>query len=202
MSDNLDLNQIEKTSRKSVMVSGLGLIVIIAALIYSFIKLQDLQQETEKLSDIKENLKSEIDSLQKMKDTLSARLTVSNTANLVEKQIDKESIEQNLTEQTAIAAPRVYIHISNTSQNSPAKKIAMILQKNGFVVPGIENVGNRSPQVTQVRYFNSSNQELKDVKYISSLILKQNLRVDEQLVRLTGQRKVRPRHYEIWFGRE
>lgn len=200
MNDNLDLNQIEKTSKKSVMVSGLGLIVIIAALIYSFIKLGDLQKETENLSEVKENLKTEIDSLQKLKDTLSARLMVSNSANLVERQVDKVSIEQNLTDITAVAAPRVYIHISNRSQNSIAKRVATILQKNGFVVPGIENVGNKSPQVTQVRYFNNSEQEKKDVKYILGLFKKQDIRVDEQLVSLTGQSKVRPRHYEIWFG--
>lgn len=202
MKDDLDLTKIEKTSKTSVIVSAIGLIVIIAALIYSFVKLQDLQHETNKLSDVRDNLKTEIDSLQKMKDTLSARLTVSSTANLVERQVDKESIEQNLTEQTAVAAPRVYIHISNTSQNIPAKKMAMILQKNGFVVPGIENVGRKAPQVTQLRYFNNSDQEKKDVKYILALLNKQGQRIDEQFVRLTGQRTIRPRHYEIWFGRE
>lgn len=200
MDESFDINKLEKSSKTSLVISSLGLLLIIGALIYSFIKLSSLQNEITILDGKKNSLKTEIDSLSKLKDTLQTRLTISNTANLSEGIIDKEELEQNLTDTTASVAPRIYLHIKNESQRRKAKEVGMMLQKNGYVVPGIENVGNRSPQVTQLRYFTNSKQEQEDLKQILGLFNKSSVRVVEQFVRSNQRIKIRPRHYEIWFG--
>lgn len=97
-------------------------------------------------------------------------------------------------------SPRVYIHISNENQRSSARAIEKILESdktNGFIVPGIENVGAKSPDITEIRYFRSEDSS-EATKVMN--ILRQNGIKNVRMLSLNGSSKIRPKHLEIWFA--
>ena len=57
MDESFDINKLEKSSKTSLVISSLGLLLIIGALIYSFIKLSSLQNEITILDGKKNSLK-------------------------------------------------------------------------------------------------------------------------------------------------
>jgi hypothetical protein len=56
---------------------------------------------------------------------------------------------------------RVYLHIAAESQRPLANQLAASLRAAGYLVPGVENVGEtRSPRATEIRFFNEDDQIL------------------------------------------
>ena len=98
-----------------------------------------------------------------------------------------------------ILPPRVYIQIKDESQRARAKEVAEKLKAGGLIVPGIENVGEKAPPQTELRYFNQA--ASNEVSNITDILQGENIKVKEVLV--PGQEnanKIRARHYELWFG--
>lgn len=200
MSGDINFEKIKKSSRTSVLISSLGLLLIIGALVYSFFKLNSLQKDISVLSDLRLSLRRDVDSLKQVKDSLSVRLTVSNAINLSDKNVSKEELEKNISDSTAGYVPRIYIHINNEGQRADARKTGMILQKHGFIVPGIEYVGNKSPNQNQIRYFRKTAQEENDISQITGYLEKSGIRLEKRLIKINNLDQIKPRQYEIWFA--
>ena len=49
--------------------------------------------------------------------------------------------------------PRFFIHIADDSQRPQAQRLAAYLKKQGYLVPGIQNVGDKGVTHNQLRYF-------------------------------------------------
>ena len=112
--------------------------------------------------------------------------------------------KQTPTDADAAAAvqqlpPRVYFQIFDEAQRPEAKEIQAQLQKDGLLVPGIENVASKTRPLkeTEVRYFDHSDKPTAE-------------RVRETLVRIgfsprpvqkpKTTTKVNPGTIEVWFG--
>jgi hypothetical protein len=91
---------------------------------------------------------------------------------------------------------RVFLQIGDESQRPRARRVSALLQKEGYVVPGIENVGNRAPQSTQVRCKPRNDAERAEGQKLTSLLQDWGIKVIFQEIGDT----TRPWQYEIWFG--
>lgn len=112
------------------------------------------------------------------------------------KRIIERSIPQNVSARQL--PPRVYFQIAREDQRRRAAQVARQLQANGYIVPGIENVGRRASGPTELRYCSWEETVKQDIESITSLLVKLSIRIKPQLIR--NCTNVRPRHYEIWFG--
>lgn len=95
--------------------------------------------------------------------------------------------------------PRVYIQISNENQRDLAKSVQKMLGNNHFIAPGVENVGEKSPKITEVRYFN--NNDKNEAINIIKLLKSQNIVVDNQPKKIGLNVQNVTSHYEIWFAK-
>ena len=129
-------------------------------------------------------------------------------AQLFQKAQINEKIEQKeapLVSAYSNLIPRVYLQISEESQRSIAKSLQGALLNNNFLVPGIENIGNKRafiPSKTEVRYYRE--EELADAMRIMSIIKSQNpgLAVNDTPQKIPGNGKgTRPGHFEVWFSK-
>jgi hypothetical protein len=113
----------------------------------------------------------------------------------------KTAIEETITptEELQRVPPRVYIQISNEEQRPAAAIIAKHLQASGYIVPGIENVGDKAPSVADLRYFQSDDGTRKDVEDIRDKCSGWGLKLVVPPKPLPGY--IRPRRYEIWFAK-
>lgn len=92
---------------------------------------------------------------------------------------------------------RVYIHIAHESQRETAQRLTKKLFLEGYVPPGIERVA-RPPSRTVLKYFRLD--EKDTAERILSIMRSSGLEnVQLDFLPELGKR-VRPNHYEIWFG--
>jgi len=98
--------------------------------------------------------------------------------------------------------PRFFIHIADESQRREAERMASFLKKQGYLVPGIQNVGEKGVRNNQLRYFRDSDPGLPTPQEILALLNRTNtgkwilnrVRGFEQSTKVTvGQ-------FELWFA--
>lgn len=108
----------------------------------------------------------------------------------------------------AASPPRVYLHYS-TRGGDEAPEMRDALDKECFLVPGIENVSGKatSPKITEIRMFNDAVSVLDEGAQIKAII-------ERAVPRLKGRVKLKyvnatwikeplpPRLFEVWFGTE
>ena len=109
-------------------------------------------------------------------------------------------ISKTQTELAAIA-PRVYIQIGDESQRGPARVLQARLKEDGFIVPGIENVGSKAVLTVkaEVRYYRDEEKDeaLKIVQIMSTTGI--GAAVNDVPRKIEGGSGVRRRQYEVWF---
>lgn len=99
------------------------------------------------------------------------------------------SVAQNLT--------RIYLHIGDESQRPRARRIAGQLKQAGYLVPGIENVGERAMRSpTQVSYYARTDAEKDEARKIIGLLQGWGIKAQNRPITVAS----RPWQYEIWFG--
>jgi hypothetical protein len=102
----------------------------------------------------------------------------------------KASIEQR---------PRIYLHVVGDVERTAAKIVESILEKNGWVVPGIERVGEKSPNKSQLRYFRNSEESM--AKEIHDALSKAGYEISLSYIKgYENSTAIRPMHFEIWFA--
>jgi hypothetical protein len=96
--------------------------------------------------------------------------------------------------------PRFFIHIGDESQRGQAKQLAGILKKQGYLVPGIENVGARAPKNNQLRYSRESDPGIPTLPEIVTVLNQANLGKWTS-VRISGNEKsAKIGQFELWFA--
>ena len=104
---------------------------------------------------------------------------------------------RDLLGQAATRRPVAYIQIANEAQRPIADALAARLRGFGYEAPGIELVGDRAPDVTQVRVQGKSDRSY--ARWVRKIVAEA---IDTQPAS-NGLRNARPRTdtYEIWLGR-
>lgn len=111
----------------------------------------------------------------------------------------RRAIDQVIQNAPSIARnlPLIYLHIGDDKQRKRARRIAEQLRQAGYVVPGIEEVGERAPPgPTQVRCNARTDAERNEAQKIVGLLRGWGVKAEFQQIRDT----TKPWQYEIWFG--
>jgi hypothetical protein len=98
-------------------------------------------------------------------------------------------------------SPQVYVHVPDEASRRGARRAAERLEEAGFAVPGIENVGDRSPAATQLRYFRKREEAI--ARTVAGELRK--ARHPVRVVYIAGYERsgrIDPLHFELWFGQE
>ena len=103
-----------------------------------------------------------------------------------------------LLKEAATRRPLAYIQIANEAQRPIAEALATKLRLFGYEAPGIELVGQRAPEVTQLRVQGKSDRSY--TRWVSKVVAEA---VKAQPA-TSGLRNAKPSTdtYEIWFGRQ
>ena len=219
----LNLRRLETFQRLLQYGAFLVLLVFIGLIALSWIQLRRINNEVatadEKINGKKrEIVQLEIDAgklqaenveLQKKNGALT---TANNTLNEVTDSLGKQSPEQAEKVKQAFEAsiettkdltqipPRIYLQIGDENLRKKATEVGQQLRKKGYIVPAIENVGSeRIPNVSQLRYYPSDSFAQADSKDILSTLEGLGIRLEPKGI--SGRVLPRPRHYEIWFGK-
>ncbi|HVF50705.1 MAG TPA: hypothetical protein VNA19_11495 [Pyrinomonadaceae bacterium] len=111
---------------------------------------------------------------------------------------DAQQNQQQAVQQTAQTPPRIYIHIRDEKQRQAARDTSTQLEKRGFVVEGIENVGARGPTDTELRCFRQS--DVAQAKEIVRVLGEVGAKAKWIIVPgFENSKLVRPNQYELWF---
>lgn len=212
----LDLGKLELVRRWSQYAAVVVLVIFIALFVVGSIQLtriyasisegkKTLNEQSEKirLNDLK--IKSQAEKIKGQDTTIKTLLNPAQPLDREQRQQVLQIVETSL-EQTGgekkIAA-RIYVQIGDENQRKRATEVVERLQKKGYIVPGIENVGGKArlPNSSQVRYYATDSVTREDIKDIVETLgsLGIEIEVPKNPLNSSG---VRPRHYELWFGRD
>ena len=105
---------------------------------------------------------------------------------------------RELLKQAAVRNPVAYIQIANEAQRPIAEVLAAKIRSFGYDAPGIELVGDRAPETTQVRVQGKSDRSY--ARWVSKAV---GEAVNARPV-VSALRNAKPGidTYEIWFGRQ
>ncbi|NML15012.1 nSTAND1 domain-containing NTPase [Azohydromonas caseinilytica] len=116
---------------------------------------------------------------------------------------------QELRQASTGLAPRVYIHIANERQRAAAEAFRLQLGKLQLgsatvVAPGVQLVEKQQNNGV-LRCFRAS--ECRDeapqlLRLINALLASPKLELQDLSERYDASSRIRPRHYEVWFGNE
>ena len=158
--------------------------------------LEDRQRDLEKLEGDIAQRKKDIDDLNKYYAGLVRQISNGDKQN--SDVIVKNSLNAN--PQVAKLIPQIYLQIGNEDQRDRARKIQQQLQKNGYLAPGVENVGSKSPGQTKLKYFHADKKP--EAEQLGRLLQSLGINVGspQYIKGFEDSSKVRARQYEIWFG--
>ena len=214
--NRLDLGKLELVQRWSQYAAVLVLVIFVVLFVTGSILLNK-QIEQIKANDLKINSqREEIKSKEENIKSLDKEIDIGkrafksvvdpNSKLLDAKQADqvKQYVESNIDQgdgEKKIAA-RIYIQIGDEDQRARATEVVRLLQKRGYIVPGIENVGSKAriPARSQLRYYQTDSVAEADIKDIVSVL--RGIGIEIQTPPPITSGNVRPRHYELWFGKD
>jgi hypothetical protein len=160
------------------------------------------------LADLNTNSESKrlgaLEKLQKLNS--SSHISADTKAAVVifaEKFLDAENVNQVRTIFSTSAEPvvrRVHIHIPGNELKPEAVETQKLLEKNSFVVPGIETVSRVFLNNTQVRYFREDDQDVAEG--VRDLLLQNGIpdvRV-QYFPKYENSPNARPNQVELWFA--
>ncbi|MCV0393957.1 MAG: hypothetical protein K5872_19825 [Rhizobiaceae bacterium] len=110
-----------------------------------------------------------------------------------------ETQANGLPSDTSLPA-RVYVHVPDTQSRTKAQQAREILEAQKALVPGIENVGQqRSPTASELRYFRRD--EAAEAERLAEGLQAGGIDAVARFVPGFENAAIRPRHYELWFGK-
>ncbi len=122
-------------------------------------------------------------------DTIKQRQTVEKIKNSAPK------VEKTLPPNPAI----VFIQYQNESQKTNATTLQTALSQSGIIAPGVENVGAKSPDEIELRYFHGQSEE-RTVKCVITYL--NNLGINAVPKPMSGYedlKLIRQNQFELWF---
>jgi uncharacterized protein YoxC len=210
----IDERKLKSIKRVSQVIAALSIAAFLALLGYSVYRLysinreiEDAKEELSKMNAQREILAKDIKDMEQKFNELSNKYKVVSEVNDKIANIDRKIVKQAVDEvikaapRTADILPRIYIQIRDESQRARAKLIASRLQQNGFIVPGIENVGEKASGNSVLKYFHKNDEEAGDAKKIAEILQGEKIAADPKYTPgFDDSSKIRPRHYELWLG--
>jgi hypothetical protein len=214
--NTLDLGKLELVQRWSQYAAVLVLVIFVALFVTGTIMLnklyarissgqETLDRQTEQIKANDLRIKSQEEKIN-IRDTTIQALLDPDAKPLDAKQANevKQIVEANIDQsggEKKIAA-RIYIQIGDEDQRARATEVVRLLQKRGYILPGIENVGSKAriPARSQLRYYQTDSTAEADIKDIVNAL--RGIGIDIQLPPPISSRNVRARHYELWFGKD
>lgn len=210
----LDLGKLELIRRWSQYAAVVVLVIFVALFVAGTLKLSEIKTRISEgnktllkqealITENNHKIQSQDQTIKEQDKTITVLLNPDEQLNPEQAKQVQQIVERNIvqTGSEKKIAPRIYIQIGGEDQRKRASEVVSQLQKNGFIVPGIENVGGKAriPSVSQLRYYPTDSFSEQDIKDIASTL--SNLRIDLKPIPLTSGGG-RPRHYEIWFGQD
>lgn len=166
---------------------------------------QALETEIRQMQVQRAYLASTLDSLARQVDELSQTLHGGGNEPA---QRELSSLKAGLSQAQALAMvpdtatipPRLYIHIRNEQQRSAAKQAGEQVKAAGYVVPGIERLVDKGPQVTELRYFRKADEA--DARRLQAVLEKAGVetKVSDLSASYKDSKSIRPGHFELWFA--
>jgi cell division protein FtsL len=191
--------KLARIRKRSQVIAVLSLIAFFGLIGYSAYKLVGIRRDIADLEKIREERKQEVANLNEEINGL--RKSVQQEAE--RSKLSVERVVQSLSAVQAQAIPpRIYLQINDESQRAKANRVADLLQKQQFIVPGIENVSSKgiTTRKTDVRYYASSPDSAADVSKIKAALSQFGLTPTDIKLPENSSGRVRPRHYEVWLG--
>jgi hypothetical protein len=210
------IGRIEQRSKWSAGITLLGAVLILGSLLVSVLKLNAVHTETaaaqKQLDTTLETLKAKTDELNQTSQKLDAlQSELSFRQNVYTQLLAKNAIPPATVSTAADNAirqdpklgqvtPLVNIHISREDQRQKAEEVEKKLEAIGYQVPGIEYVGKRAPNTSQVRYFFQSDSG-PQLQKIEDIMKQSGAAAQPQFIGLKQPPpNLRPKVFEIWFG--
>jgi hypothetical protein len=156
----------------------------------------EIERQREEMKQNQEKIDAQKAVLDSFANAIRESPTASNTQGAQEQRQIELSIPKDVNARQVPA--RVYFQIGREDQRRHAAAVARQLQDNGYLVPGIENVGPKASGQTELRFCTSDEAAKQDLDQITNLLIKLSIKVKQQPI--SNCRNVRPRHYEVWFG--
>jgi hypothetical protein len=212
----LNLRRLERIQRWLQYIAGFVLLIFIVSIFISYFELRRIRRDIAERQDEVRKLNLEIDKrrtqVKSQLETIESQSTsisvlqeatiVANEANPNQPEQKKETIEKSIA-QTGDARPlpvRIYLQIAREEQRKKCAQVARQLQTRGYLVPGIENVREKAPNKSELRFCPKGNSVDEDLAGITDALKAISISVNR--VRLSNCQNVRSRHYEIWFSEE
>ena len=210
----IDERKLKSIKRVSQVIAALSITAFFALIGYSAYKLYSINRETAeataKLNVVKKeagqleaDIKSKRDEIAELDKKIEALNEINSKISIANPQLVRQAIKEVIdsSPKTADILPRIYVHIKDESQRARARQIVRKLQENKFIVPGIENVGEKASGNTVLKYFHKNDEETADAKKIIELLQSEKIVANAQYIPGSeNSNKIRPRHYELWLG--
>ena len=210
----LNLRSLERIQRFLQYAAVLVLLVFVALIVVSYFKLRGIKAEIAEQQALLIKKKDEITDLEKVlenrKKVIEAQggvISVLQRPSLAASEADpkvgartREAVEDSLPQVNDVKQlpARIYMQIAREDQRRRAAQIARALQSAGYIVPGIENVREKAPDNSQLRYCGDGKNLPEDLDGIMKALESIPVSVSRQPFARCGN--IRPRHYEIWLG--
>jgi len=209
----LNLRRLERIQRFLQYLTGFVLLIFIVSICVSAWQLWRIRKEIRTQEQTLINNKKLIDSQQKEITGLTTgyttlisgvqELTLSaSESNSEQGKKIKDTVERSLaqTGDATLLPPRIYVQIAREEQRKRAAEVARQLQTGGYIVPGIENVREKAPNNSELRYCPKDNSVDEDIAGIIKALKAMSIAISP--VRLPNCGNARTRHYEIWFSED
>lgn len=166
---------------------------------------QALETEIRQMQVQRAYLAFTLDSLARQVDELSQTLQGGGNEPA---QRELSSLKAGLSQAQALATvpdsatipARLYIHIRDEQQRPAAKRAGEQVKAAGFVVPGIERMVDKGPQVTELRYFRKADEA--EAKRLQTVLQRAGVavRLSDLSASYENSKSIRPGHFELWFA--
>jgi len=200
------VNKIKDLQKYSQFIAFLVLIIFVALIGYSIIKLKSINSEISAAQVGRDKIRAEGDALKQENLALEKRNAALKTENFELIQYGSKANEKiaktdpagakELVERSFV--PTIYIQAYNKGQVGRVSQIAETLQREGYLIPGIEPRPNKVT-ATEVFYFHEEDKQ--EAEKLADLLRGEGVRDAEAKPapeKYFGT--VKRRQYEIWFS--
>jgi septal ring factor EnvC (AmiA/AmiB activator) len=209
--------QLHRASAVSRILSVLGAALALGAIVFATYRIQAINDQ---VTAAKQQLKDLNDSAAKKQKELAEAESKLNQVNgelafaqATYKRIAKDlpaGVAQHAIQEAAAADPHaatlppvIYLHVAREDQRAKARLIQDQLRASGYTVPGIEYVGAKAPNHSQLRYFVRTDEGPMLDKVLAQLRAL-GVDIDSQYIKMTSEapRALRPNQFEVWLGQD
>lgn len=158
---------------------------------------KQLQTEITQLEADKAKLEAEKAQLEADRTVLGASLRTLTAGGRQQQAMQAVETAVGLTPDAGKISPRLYIQVSTDSSAAIATELTRLLEKNGFIVPGVERVP-AAPRPPELRYFHPEDEQ--EARRAADVVRARIPQIETRLVRGVHRAiRVRSRHLELWF---